>query len=98
MPLARAREDAELADAVVSAVPPSAWPEVAPAKMREGAWLVDLAYEKAGALTPAEAWAKERGVRALGGLPMLLHQGALSFEAWTGLPFPMAAARAALGV
>ncbi len=34
--------------------------------------------------TPLLAVARERGARTLGGLPMLVYQGAASFELWTG--------------
>ncbi|MDQ6767301.1 MAG: shikimate dehydrogenase [Candidatus Eremiobacteraeota bacterium] len=37
-----------------------------------------------------------RGGRRSDGLPLLLHQGALSFEWWTGRPAPLSAMRAAL--
>ena len=39
-----------------------------------------------------------RGKRRSDGLPMLLHQGALSFEWWTGLAAPLPQMRAVLGV
>jgi len=39
-----------------------------------------------------------RGRRRSDGLPMLLHQGALSFEWWTGLPAPLPQMRAALAL
>lgn len=46
--------------------------------------------------------ARSRGARTLGGLPMLIYQGAASFKIWTGREAPtdvmMAAARTALGV
>ena len=92
MSLDHARRVAETAGVVVSAVPEAAWRDVAPVAMR--GWLVDLAYAKGG--TAAEKWAAANGVKAIGGLGMLLHQGALSFEKWTGVAFPMDAARAAL--
>ena len=45
--------------------------------------------------------AREVGLPVLGGLPMLIHQGALAFELWTGRPAPLdamrEAARTALG-
>lgn len=94
MTLEQARAEAASATVVVSAVPPDAWESVAPVRVPAGAWLCDLAYAREG--TPLERWARSRGLRVLGGLPMLLHQGALSFERWLGLPFPMAVARAAL--
>lgn len=88
-------DSAIFCDLVVSAVPPAAWPELESLFDETGApWLVDLAYAKGG--TPAEKWARARGMQALGGLPMLLHQGALSFERWLGVDFPMDAARRAL--
>ena len=40
--------------------------------------------------------ARARGLRAADGLGMLLHQGMLSFQLWTGLDPPMDAARQAL--
>jgi shikimate dehydrogenase len=46
--------------------------------------------------------ARERGARTLGGLPMLIYQGAASLKIWTGQDGPVAvmfaAARAALGI
>ena len=36
------------------------------------------------------------GLRASGGLPMLLYQGAAAFTLWTGLPAPLDQMRAAL--
>jgi shikimate dehydrogenase len=42
-------------------------------------------------------WGEERGARVVGGLEMLLRQGALSFERWTGRAAPLEAMRAALG-
>jgi shikimate dehydrogenase len=42
--------------------------------------------------------ARERGLRASGGLPMLLYQGAEAFTLWTGRIAPLAAMRAALGM
>lgn len=40
-------------------------------------------------VTPLLAAAARRGCRTLGGLPMLVRQGALSFEYWTGRPAPI---------
>ena len=39
--------------------------------------------------TPLLAAAKKAGARTLGGLPMLVHQGAASFELWTGKSAPI---------
>ena len=65
---------------------------------RSDALFVDIVY------APAEtAWlraASAAGLKTLGGLPMLVYQGGLSFELWTGVPAPIEvmfdAARAAL--
>jgi shikimate dehydrogenase len=40
--------------------------------------------------------ARARGLRANGGLPMLLYQGALAFTLWTGQPAPLDVMRRAL--
>ena len=51
--------------------------------------------------TPLLAAARQAGARTMGGLPMLVYQGAEAFELWTGKPVPvdimMAAAKKALG-
>ena len=58
----------------------SPWPEALP--MPEH-WLVfDLVYNPVE--TRLLAQAKAAGARAIGGLAMLVHQGALAFELWTG--------------
>jgi shikimate dehydrogenase len=53
-------------------------------------------------VTPLLRVAAERGCRNLGGLPMLVRQGAAAFELWTGQPAPLeimrAAARQAMGL
>ncbi len=49
-------------------------------------------------LTPFLRVAQARGCRVLNGLSMLLYQGALSFELWTGHPAPIEIMRAALGL
>ncbi len=48
----------------------------------EGALVYDLVYNPIE--TPLLASARKRGARALGGLPMLVYQGAASFALWTG--------------
>jgi shikimate dehydrogenase len=64
-----------------------------------GVQVVDLLYRPA--VTPLLAAARDAGADAHGGLGMLLHQAALSFELWTGSPAPLdvmsAAALAAVG-
>lgn len=54
----------------------------------------DLVYRPA--VTPFLARAAAAGARAIGGLGMLLHQGAAAFELWTNRPAPVEAMRAAL--
>ena len=49
--------------------------------------VVDLLYRPA--TTPLLARARGAGVAAFGGLGLLLRQGALSFELWTGQVPPM---------
>jgi shikimate dehydrogenase len=49
--------------------------------------VVDLLYHPA--ITPMQATARERGATVFGGLGLLLHQAALSFELWTGHPAPL---------
>jgi shikimate dehydrogenase len=56
--------------------------------------VVDLVYGSAP--TPLCRWAQARGARVVGGLEMLVRQGARSFELWTSRPAPLAAMRAAL--
>jgi shikimate dehydrogenase len=59
------------------------------------AHVIDLVYSSAP--TPLLAAARARGAHTVGGLEILLAQGALSFELWTGRPAPLQAMRRALG-
>lgn len=52
-----------------------------------GLLVFDLIYRPA--LTPLMAAAQRAGARVLGGLPMLIHQGASSFQMWTGREAPV---------
>jgi shikimate dehydrogenase len=56
--------------------------------------VVDMVYEPLE--TTVLARAKSRGLTVVDGLGMLLHQGAIAFEMWTGLRPPLDVMRAAL--
>ncbi len=56
----------------------------------------DTVYRASGEPTPLLAAAREAGANAVGGLSLLLHQGALSFEHWFGGVAPLDAMQAAL--
>jgi shikimate dehydrogenase len=65
--------------------------------MDAGVLAVDLLYHPA--MTPFQAAARAAGAAAFGGLGLLLHQAALSFQLWTGQPAPLGVmSAAALGV
>jgi shikimate dehydrogenase len=64
------------------------------ASLRPGALVTDLVYAPRDTLLLRAA--RAHGARTLDGLAMLLHQGALAFELWTGVPAPLPAMRAAL--
>lgn len=55
--------------------------------IRTQTMVYDLVYNPAE--TPLLAEAKAAGAKTLGGLPMLVYQGAASFELWTGRPAPI---------
>ncbi len=57
------------------------------------ATVVDLVY--AGGTTPVCAWAARGGARVVDGVEVLVRQGALSFELWTGRAAPIQAMREA---
>ncbi len=56
--------------------------------------VVDLAYGDRE--TPLLSAARKAGARTVDGLEVLVRQGALSFERWTGKPAPLEAMRAAV--
>ena len=68
--------------------------------MREGCVVYDMVYNPP--ITPLLRAASGAGAVAVGGLPMLVYQGAASWTMWTGQPAPvdvmMDAARKALGL
>jgi shikimate dehydrogenase len=87
------------ADLVVNGTPLGAHGETIPLlAVGPDSVVVDLLYRPAS--TPLQQAARAIGARAFGGLGLLLHQAALSFELWTGRPAPLevmsAAAVAAL--
>jgi shikimate dehydrogenase len=53
----------------------------------------DLVYRGDGTATPFVSWASRAGARVVEGLDVLLRQGALSFEIWTGREAPLDAMR-----
>jgi shikimate dehydrogenase len=57
--------------------------------------VVDLVYGAEPTLL--ERWARERAIRTVDGLEILVRQGARSLERWTGQPAPIATMRAAAG-
>jgi shikimate dehydrogenase len=88
------------ADLVVNATPLGMHGESLPCpQLGPGSVVVDLLYRPSD--TPLLRSARQAGAVAFGGLGLLLHQAALSFELWTGrvapLPVMSAAAVAALG-
>ncbi len=64
------------------------------ARLPAGAFVFDLVY--APPETALVRAALAQGLRASGGLPMLLYQGAEAFTLWTGQPAPVEVMRAAL--
>ena len=64
-----------------------------PAEAAPAALIVDIVY--APAETPLLRAARAAARPTLGGLPMLVHQGALAFERWTGRAAPLDAMREA---
>jgi shikimate dehydrogenase len=69
-------------------------PPIDPALLQSGALVYDLIYRPRETALLREA--TRRGCRVLGGLGMLLYQGALAFELWTGQKPSEAAMRHAL--
>jgi len=99
VPLAALERGKGLEDAtlVVNATPlglGGSGPRLRYAAAPRGCLFVDLVY--AAHPTPFLAGAARAGRPTLGGAPMLLHQGALAFEAWTGRRAPRAVMARAL--
>jgi shikimate dehydrogenase len=79
------------ADLVVNAT--SARDEIV-VELGPGQTLVDLPYPETATAVAARA----AGATVVSGLEVLVAQGAASFELWTGVPAPVSAMRAALGL
>ena len=98
-------ESARAADLLVNATPMGMWPHVDGSTWPDGVpipahlTVFDLVYNPLE--TRLMRKARESGTRAIGGLRMLVGQGALAFEMWTGQPAPvevmMSACERALG-
>ncbi len=67
---------------------------IQPSWLQPPAAAIDLIYRPA--VTPFLEIAARNGMRAANGLGMLLHQGALALELWTGRPAPVTVMRDAL--
>ena len=90
--------DVERADLVVNATPLGLGGSeddlpLETSRLGPGQLVLDLVPNPA--VTPLMRVARHRGARVAGGLGMLVHQGALAFELWTGRPAPLAVMRAA---
>lgn len=85
------------ADLLVNATPVGMKPGQCPlpvTALHRGLAVVDLIYNPP--VTTLIREARRRGLKAVNGEGMLVNQGALSFERWTGLPGPVGVMRAAL--
>lgn len=67
--------------------------ESLPVEPASDQWIVDLVYHPLE--TPLLRRARALGAPTVGGLGMLVHQAALAFEQWTGVPAPLETMRAA---
>jgi shikimate dehydrogenase len=85
--------DAAGYDVIVNGTPVKDEPMIEPAASQV---LVDLPYNPDGTTTAFAAAGRTAGARVVDGLEILLHQGAASFERWTGRGAPLDAMRAAL--
>jgi shikimate dehydrogenase len=79
------------ADVVVNATPVRDEPLV---ELSPGQTLVDLPYPDTATATAA----REAGARVIGGLEVLVAQGAAAFRLWTGVPAPIEVMRRAVGL
>ena len=90
LPLAEADVVGEV---VVSTIPAEAQSSELVAATERAAVVFEVIYDPWP--TPLAAAAAQRGQAVVGGLDLLVHQAALQFLAFTGLPAPLAAMRAA---
>ncbi len=67
---------------------------IAPEVLQPNIFIYDVVYNRK---TPLLKLAEERNLASLGGLDMLIYQGALSFEIWTGQKAPIETMKDALG-
>jgi shikimate dehydrogenase len=81
----------EDADLVVNATPVR---DEVLVRLHPGQTLVDLPYPD----TATAAAARRAGATVIGGLEVLVAQGAASFERWTGVPAPVEVMRSAVGL
>lgn len=90
-----AGDELSAADLIVNATPVGMEGEdlLPGASFRPGQTVVDLIYSPPS--TPFAQRARRAGADAWGGLGMLIHQGAASFELWTGVEPPLQAMSAA---
>jgi shikimate dehydrogenase len=65
-----------------------------PARLRAGQVVADIVYRPLE--TALLRAARTRGATAVNGVPMLVHQAAVAFELWTGVPAPVAAMTASV--
>jgi shikimate dehydrogenase len=66
------------------------------AALHPGLFVMDMIYDPVETALLREA--RAAGCRTLGGLPMLVYQGARAFEIWTGRPAPLRVMRDAVGL
>jgi shikimate dehydrogenase len=83
--------DVSDADVIVNATPER---DEVLAVLGGGQTLIDLPYPDSATARAARA----AGATVLGGLEVLVAQGAASFRAWTGIPAPLEVMRAAVGL
>jgi shikimate dehydrogenase len=93
------RQPPARADLIVNCTPLGMWPNTEDSPLPAGLQLdaattvMDLVYRPLE--TRLLAQARAAGGRAIGGLDMLIYQGAAAFELWTGQPAPVGVMRAA---